>query len=181
MAQIAPDILAELSKFDDGFAPEQPRSLKVEDLADGQHTFEVLDLDVSKTEKKGDMIVKWCLLVCDGAGKGSLIEHVHWLGDQDAVNRLGKDLVAVGYPAAKWADKTSGLKFAVEFARIVPALPGMVFVGKKRTYTPQAVAGAPAPKTGHYLDFLRLVSAGTGKPSRQPPEKVVSKKPAAPF
>src|SRR5688500_6456877 len=96
------DVMEELSRFNDEFAPDTGRRLGVESLPDGDYDLQILEAELTRTEKKRDPILRLALRILDGPAADREIERAYFLTSQDGVNRLGGDLLLLGFDVGKW-------------------------------------------------------------------------------
>jgi hypothetical protein len=124
------DIIDELARFNDEFAPETGRLLGLESLQDGDYDFQITEAELTRTLKTRDLILRLTLSVHGGPADGRAVEHVYFLTKQEKVNRLGGDLLLLGFDADKWTPQ-HGRNFAAEVGRTVASLRGLCFRGHK--------------------------------------------------
>lgn len=163
------DIFSELARYDDEYRPEQPVQPGIDKLADGDHDFEVLDVDLSRTAKSKEIILRLSLR----ANGGMVLEHTYFFGSQLQINKLGCDLCSLGFiEFRKPASFTATLKASL------PKLIGVKFRAHKSTDR-----NGKDNKVYHNLLIMNRVSGGSG-PSRPatstPPPGPKTKPPAAP-
>lgn len=128
----------DLASFDGNFSPQAQFRPGLDTLADGDYDLTVVDAALDKA--KGDRILRLGLRT----QTGMVVERVYWLTTQEAMNRLGADLLALGFPANTWG--SGGKTLATELPAAVAKLPGLKFRGTKK-----ARISAKDNKTYHEL------------------------------
>jgi len=165
------DIFDELSRYDEEYRPEQPVMPGLDKLADGDHDFEILGADLGRTAKSQDVILRLQCRV-DGA---LVIEHSYFFGSQTQINKLGADLVSLGF-----SEFLKPASFSASLKAVLPKLKGIRFRGHK-----SSDRSAKDNKVYHNLLVIsRLGASGTGKAPAAaptpPPAGRTAKAPPAP-
>ena len=122
------DSYDELAAFDRDFSPQPGRRAGIESLPDGDHDFEVVGAELTRTEKSNDLILRIGLRVLD---LGTTVEHAYFFRTQMNVDILGSDLCTLGFDADLW--KAPHRPFSRELPQVVSRLTGIQFRGKKET------------------------------------------------
>jgi hypothetical protein len=182
-----PTALASISDFDKQFAAREPEFRPgPELLPDGVHQFEILSVALRKSSKSGTPIFAMVLRVAAGPIAGTLIERASVLTSQQAIDRLGGDLVTLGLDADQWT-AANGRPFSGQLVANMGKLPGKRFVAQKKTnpnetdpskpyhnlYINALAAGAPMPTTPAPAGFLA--------PSRAPAPALANSNDDPPF
>jgi len=126
------DVFDELKKFDAEYAPEGGITPGPESLPDGEYDFQITSADVEKTKKSGMPILRMGLRVVGGALDGRTLERASFLDKQKGINRLGADLITLGFDADTWT-MAHGKSFGDELRAAIQRLAGVTFSGKKVT------------------------------------------------
>lgn len=118
----------ELAAFERDFNPSSGgRKPGLDTLPDGDHDFEILSAELTRTEKTNEAIFRMELRVLGGG----VVEHVYFFRTQMNVDILGGDLCTLGFDADQW--KPPQRPLARELANVAPRLRGVRFRGKKVT------------------------------------------------
>ena len=131
-------------------------------LANGQYDLEIIDAAVGLANTSPPKrIYTMTLRVMPGV---LAIDHVYWLNDQAAMNRLAADMMALGLDSDKWA--TGGRKLSVEIPASCVKVRGMRFRASKTSNESKTTN-----KTYHNLTIATRLTAGTGngQPALPPP------------
>lgn len=165
------DILEEISNYDQDYAPSENKAFMpgAEVLADGVYVMDIIEAELTRTEKKQEPILQLTLRMPGGL----TIQHAYFFRDQAAVDRLGADLCVLGFDADKWNGR-HGRKFSAELSKAVGKLAGIRFQAKKRTYDGRDGKQKTA------LDILCLVSGPAAKPAALTPAPTHPQQPARP-
>lgn len=125
-----------INNFGDEFDPTSNRKLNLESLTDGEYEVSVVDAQLDRIQSTGAAVLRWTLKILEGPScKGSMVEKVNFFASQPGVNALGADLQILGIDCKAWKDK--GIPLGRGIVESLPRLPGVVFVGRKRTSTNQ--------------------------------------------
>lgn len=142
-----------LEQFDGNFRPQRPGLRQgIDSLPDGEYTVVVERVDLTKTKNSGADIIRWNLIV-EGDMADGRYEHASFLSNQQNVNALGSDLMAIGVPCDQWT-ATNGKKFSVELPKALGAL-----VGVRISVTKTSSTNSQSGKTYHNLRFLGRAGA----------------------
>lgn len=158
----------DIARFDDDYKPAE-RFVRLpgpEALPDGTYVFTVTHAALEQTHKSSETLLKWHLKVITGPSAGLVIERPYFFRTQEAVDRLGADLLALGFDADRWSGRY-GRKFSAELLKAIPKMLGLQIQGRVRTaddgktyldvqmrtggmisgeaQSPRAAAPAPAP------------------------------------
>lgn len=149
-------LMEEIGQYDREYAPAERTVMMpgVDALADGPHLLEVASAELTRTQKTNEPICRVLLRVLGGPQAGLVVEKGYLFRGQDSVDRLGADLLALGFDADKWSGR-HGRRFSVELEKALPRLRGVRFQGKKNTSAKDGKA---------YLDVLFAVAAPAGAP-----------------
>lgn len=167
------EILSEISRYDADYRPDAGIRPKVDTLPDGDYDFEILDAILGRTQNSNDAILKVGLKVQGG----TVVEKAYFFGDQAAINRLGADLMALGF---REFERPQSFSAALKAA--LPKLKGVRFRARKMTDTSSSNG-----KTYHNLYIAgRLPAAGAASPPPagrpvQQPAPAASNSEAIPF
>jgi hypothetical protein len=143
------DIVQEIARWDADFVPQAERRPGLDALANGDYDLEVVEAELVLTEKTRDVILRTALRVLPAGG---VYEHVYFFRTQEAVNRLGADLVTLGFEVPR--------PFSRHLPGIVARLKGVRFRARKaeskgkdgRTFhnlfVNSRLAGSPVPAAG---------------------------------
>lgn len=123
-------VLEEIGRFDQDYQPAERETFLpgLEALRDGTHILEIVRAELGRTTKSREAIFKLILRAADGL----TLERAYFFRDQDAVDRLGADLVLLGLDADRWNGR-HGRRFSVELQKALPKLAGVRFQAKKET------------------------------------------------
>lgn len=175
------DVLNAMSRFDDQYRPDPGIRPGTEILADGNYAFEVLSADLGKANDGSPLLNVW-MRALEGPSAGVMVDHAYWLNKREGCNRLGYDLVVLGFSEFE----AGRSRFSDALRNALPRLRGMRFKARKvtevgrdgKTYHKLQLAGristAPAtaagPPAGHRQpanppDEIPLAPARTARPS----------------
>jgi hypothetical protein len=146
------DIVNEISHFDREFTPQSGRRQGIDSLANGDYDLEIAEAELTRTEKTREPLLRLLLRVLP---EGGVYEHVYFFRTQDAVNRLGADLVTLGCPLEEKRP------FSQQLPRAVAHLSGIRFRAKKAENK-----SADGGKTYHNLHINARLTARSPMPSR---------------
>ena len=123
-----PEDFPELGVYESNFNPSAGggRRPGLETLPDGDHDFEILSAELTRTEKTNEAIFRMELRT-----GGSVVEHAYFFRTQMSVDILGGDLCALGFDADQW--KPPHRPLVRELLTAAPKLRGIRFRGKKVT------------------------------------------------
>jgi hypothetical protein len=165
------DIVQEIARWDAGFAPQAGRRPGLEALANGDHDLEIVEAELTRTEKTREAILRTVLHVLPAGG---VYEHVYFFRTQDAYNRLGADVATLGFPL------DAAQPFSGQLKGIVPRLRGVRFRARKgeskgtdgkvyhNLYINSRLAGAPMPAAGVPAGARAPETAGPGSDNDVP-------------
>lgn len=142
------EILAELAAFDDAFNPRSGQLPGLDALPDGLYQFQIMHVDLARTQKNNQTILRWGLKVLDGAMTGTVVEKVNFFTSQQNVDILGSELCSLGIDADMWKPPTR--TFSKELPKALPRLGGIRFVATKE-------AKKDGEKTYHNLRIKTLL------------------------
>lgn len=140
----------DLASFDNNFTPQAMYRPGLDVLSDGDYDFTITDAVLDRA-KNGQRILKLGLRT----HLGGTVERTYWLTTQETMNRLGADLLLLGFPANTWGAGKKSL--GTELPACVEKLPGIKFRGVKRAkpgsdgktyhelYISGRISGAPMP------------------------------------
>jgi hypothetical protein len=143
------DIVQEIARWDADFVPQAERRPGLDALANGDYDLEVVEAELARTEKTRDVILRTALRVLPAGG---VHEHVYFFRSQEAVNRLGADLVTLGFEVPH--------PFSQHLPGIVARLKGVRFRARKaeskgkdgwtfhNLFVNSRLAGSPQPAAG---------------------------------
>jgi hypothetical protein len=124
------DDYSDLASFDGDYKAENTFRPDLDTLPDGDYDFEILDADLTRaTGKQAGVRILTLVLRPNG---GATVRHTYWLRDQEQMNRLGADLVVLGFDADKWG-KAGGKSIAQALPEAVARLKSVRFRGRKAT------------------------------------------------
>lgn len=150
------DILSELERYNEGYRPEQGIRPSLESIPDGDYTFDIMDAELIRSMKAKDPVLRLGLRV-DG---GAIVERGYPLTSQEMCNRLGADLVALGF------SEFDGPKdFSKKVGAAIPKLKGVRFRARKHT-------DRKGDKVYTNLFILGRVAAGQKAPPPPAPSSV---------
>lgn len=113
-----------LDQFDNAFRPQRPGLRQgIDSLPDAEYTVVVERAELTKTKNSGADIIRWHLLV-EGDMSDGRYEHASFLSNQQNVNALGSDLMAIGVPCDQWT-QSNGKRFSVELPKALNGLAGV--------------------------------------------------------
>lgn len=148
-----------IGQFDAGFIPEAGGLRRsVDDLPQGTYDCEVVDAEVALLPS-GTAVLRLGLRPTGQA----VVEKTYWLEDQKGVNRLGADLVALGFDADRWTPAFRR-SFAGELRAALPRLRGVRFKFTRKNQPKKDKPGEHWPN--FYVDGL--LSGGPPTPPRDP-------------
>jgi hypothetical protein len=147
------DVFDEMDRFNDEFRPQPSWRPGLDLLPDGLADFEIVAACGDRTPKSNDPIVRWTLKVLSGPCAGTLIDHVHFVGTLESVERLGGDLQTLGFDVENW--KPPQRPVSVELKKALPMLRGRCFRAKKETNPGQQ------GKVFHNLRVYQLLTKDT--------------------
>lgn len=152
MASTPDDFFSDIQKFNGEFNPHDVIRPNIDVLADGQtYDFEILEAMGDRTKTSRDPLVKLVLKVTDGA----IVEYSYVLSSAVGANRLGSDLLILGFDTDKWTGQRS---FSSELKAALPKLKGLKFRASK-----SSSVGSNG-KTYHNLAIAMLIKPGTKLP-----------------
>jgi hypothetical protein len=143
------DFVQAVSHWDADFVPQAGRRPGLDALANGDYDMEIVEAELVHTEKSRDWILRTALRVLPAGG---VYEHVYFFRTLDAYNRLGADVVTLGFEAAQ--------PFSQHIPGIVARLRGVRFRARKaeskgkdgqvyhNLYINSRLAGTPMPTAG---------------------------------
>lgn len=135
----------------DDFNPEV--KVNPDALDDGDYTFKVQDMELTRIESSGTPIVRWTLKVVDGPSCiDSIVERTSYFAQPIALNILGQDLVLLGSMSREW--RKAGIPLPQLLVGAVSNTIGKTFRGRKR----QSV-NAKNGKTYHNINVVSVVKS----------------------
>jgi hypothetical protein len=154
----------DLRQYDDDFVPAPPAAAmsKVEGLADGEYLLEIAEAKC-KTPKGNNILELHLEVLSPGPHEGMSIQHSLFINNAEAANRVGRDLLTLGFDTDQWK-VANGRPFSVEFEKAVKLLKGLRFKGTKKT-------NESGGKTYHNLYIDERVRTD-GQPERFGPEQL---------
>lgn len=137
----------DIDRWDREYKPEQnTQRAGPELLPDGDYDFQIVSAELTVTPKTEEPIFRLTLRVLTpGMYQGQLLERVNFFRTQANVDRLGGDLITLGFDADQWTVK-AGRPFSKELQKAAPLLRGRCFKGRK-----QANPSDDGKKTYHNL------------------------------
>jgi hypothetical protein len=156
-----PSALADIEKFDAEYKPDGGISPGPESLPDGEYDFEITAATLTKTANKGVPLLRLMLRVIGGALDGRTLERPSFLDKQKGIDRLGADLVTLGFNAETW-NTAHGKRFSHELVAALPRLAGVTFSGKKTTSDQVDKNGEP-----YHNIYINSLVRLTDMPQRQ--------------
>lgn len=123
-----------LEQFDNDFTPVAPgRTANVEVLPNGDYILEIAEAELTTTRYTGETLVRWVYKVLSGpAHTGLSVENGNLLRSQDAVNRLGADLMVLGVNCNEWS-AAGGKPFSKMLPQALLSLKGVKVNANKST------------------------------------------------
>lgn len=155
MSSNTDDIVDEIAQFDREFAPQSGRRPGLDAMASGDYDLEIAEAELTRTEKTREPLLRLALRVLP---QGGTYEHVYFFRTQDAVNRLGADLVTLGFPLA------ANQPFSRQLPGVVGRLTGVRFRAKKsetkadsgkvyhNLFINSRLTGSPMPAANNFFD-----------------------------
>lgn len=147
------DILDELSRFDNDFAPTT-RYADVEALPDGYYDVEIVGAAFDRTQEQRLLVCRWVLRVIDGPKADMIFERLAFLDSLKKAERFGGELKLLGFDTESW--KAPLRPFSVELGKALPKMIGMKFHARK-------VTRPDGNRTYHNLDITGLLKPNAGK------------------
>jgi hypothetical protein len=137
------DVIEELARFDSDYRPaERFSSLpSTQDLAEGIYACTIQSAILARTYNSKEPILRLQIEASQSVGS-MLCEHAYLLGNQQNYDRLGADLIALGFDADRWS-ASQGRPFSAELLKLLSSgkLNGIRFQAKRRNYTSNGKAG----------------------------------------
>jgi hypothetical protein len=143
------DFVQEVSRWDADFVPQAGRRPGLDALANADYDMEIVEAELVQTEKSREWILRTALRVLPAGG---IHEHVYFFRSQEAVNRLGADLLTLGFEVPQ--------PFSQHLPGIVARLRGVRFRARKaeskgndgkvyhNLHINSRLAGSPMPNAG---------------------------------
>lgn len=154
----------ELDNFGGDYQAQAKFRPGLETLANGEYDFEFTE---AKLDRINDDLVMRTGLKVNGA---RVIERVWWLNTQDALNRFGADMLALGFDADRWGP-ANNRPLSREVPKVVARLPGVRFRGTKASRPKLDFAKQPTGEHWHDLHISGRVSGQVSPPTQQTPHR----------
>ena len=163
------DILEELSRFNNDFTPTIGQKPGLDSLPDGVYVFEITSAELTRTAKTGEAILRLDLMVAEGPCVGTPLEVPYFFRSQQAVNRLGGDLLMMGYDTQNWRGDRP---FNAELAKVVEGMSGKCFKAMKRAEVGNDGKTYQRLNIVHACDRRPPAAAGkVSRPAASPPPR----------
>jgi len=118
------DDLSDLDSFGGSYEAKGAFRPNIDSLANADYDFEIVDAKLDRINT--DRILRIGLRT----SAGKVVEWTHWLNRQEGVNRLGAELVVLGFDADRWGPQHNR-PLSVELPKAVLKLPGRKFRATK--------------------------------------------------
>jgi hypothetical protein len=158
----ANEVLNEISTFDRDYRPAETFNQlpKVENLEEGAGIFRIVSAEIcyAKGQERIPML-RLVMIAETGKNAGITFEKACWLSRQDGRDRLGADLVSLGFPIFA----NPSIAYGKELGAVAPKLAGLRFQAAIRADKNDAAK--------KYLNINMLVTgpATTTPPAKDPP------------
>jgi hypothetical protein len=155
-ATMSQDILNEIERYDRDYQPaERQQQLPSDrDLEDGIGVFAIRSADLVRTANSREAILRVILYCEQGRNAGITCERAYFFRDQNAIDRLGADLLTLGF--AEFNQAKDKRPFSAKLGLAVTKMAGLRVQYKKRTHEGKG-----------YCDFAMIVTGSS--PAAQPP------------
>lgn len=155
------DVCDEISRFDQDYIPDKGQGPGLDSVPDDTYELSITGVELTRTTEKRIPILRLLLQVTAGSRKGLAFEHVYFFDKQTKIDRLGGDLLTLGFDADRWTPRYNR-RFSVELTKAVATMKGLRFLARKvsRKDTDN--------KLWHNLNLLTRLGSSPAAPSLPP-------------